>query len=207
VRPGKFSPLTWIKAVIYSDLTQVQKLVAITLAMNANQDGTNAHPGRQGIADALGISIATVKRATKTLSGDNWIEKTSVGRQAVPRNYADVYRLLVQADHGSKASDHGSEPSDHGSQACTPTCSSTPAPLHLSDSDESGASAAAPLNLDRWSPLMVDLEALENWLNEELDGMSTEECRSADGMWGGGHHPKAILHAILKQRNVDHAYA
>lgn len=79
-----------------------QKLVAAFLASYADfADGSNAHPGRERLADETGLSVRSVERHLSTLVRDGWIRRTAQGggRGGSPRHAADAYQLVVPARH------------------------------------------------------------------------------------------------------------
>jgi len=88
----------WTKAVISADLSVTERLVAVTLAGYADSQMENADPGRQRLADDIGISVATVKRSLKSLTTTGWIEKTHEGRISRDREQCDAYRLQMRVE-------------------------------------------------------------------------------------------------------------
>ena len=98
----------WVNAVVSSPrLPMTDRLVAVTLAGYADSRMESADPGRKRIAEDLGVSVSTVKRALKVLISSGWIEKTHEGRISLDREQCDAYRLLLPTAAALSVSEEG----------------------------------------------------------------------------------------------------
>jgi hypothetical protein len=73
--------------------------VGMVLAMHANPNGSNVHPGHVGLATRARLSEASAKRAVVWLRDRGWIVRTAVGNRR--RGLADTYRLALPPDQRS----------------------------------------------------------------------------------------------------------
>lgn len=81
----------WLKAVLQADVSDSAKALASALSVQFANDGTGQiNPSRKTLADYLGKSEKTIKRAVAELEGSGWLARTA-GRG---RGNATEYTLL-----------------------------------------------------------------------------------------------------------------
>jgi helix-turn-helix protein len=73
---GKTSRLlAWRKAVVASDLSGTQKLVALVLSLHMNSGGSSCFPSQETIAEEASLGVRAVRDALKTLDGRGFIAR------------------------------------------------------------------------------------------------------------------------------------
>jgi hypothetical protein len=93
-RIGRFE---WERAVLRIAMPTTTKLVALALAVYANRDGSNAHPGEARLARELSLSERAIRKHLANLRDDlRLIVRESRGGSR--GGYADTYRLGIPND-------------------------------------------------------------------------------------------------------------
>jgi DNA-binding transcriptional ArsR family regulator len=88
----------WMRLIRRCQLTAPTKLVALTLATYANQDGTRIFPGVARLTAVTGLSERSVRGAMKTLRDVGLIERTRVGSSMGRRALTDEHALAFPVD-------------------------------------------------------------------------------------------------------------
>jgi DNA-binding transcriptional ArsR family regulator len=96
VKPlGRFA---WERLLLGCELPRVTKLVGLALAVYANRDGSNAHPGNRRLAAWSQLTERAVKQHLATLRDLGLIERTEKGHGNRFYRRADCYQLTEPAD-------------------------------------------------------------------------------------------------------------
>lgn len=69
----------WRKAIAKSDLPPTVRLVAHTLGLHMNPDGSSCHPGDALVAKESGLSDRSVRSAIGRLMNDGWLVQLAGG--------------------------------------------------------------------------------------------------------------------------------
>lgn len=92
--PEAVNRFDWERRLLSAELPGHLKLMGLTLAVYANRDGTNAHPGVAHLmADCSILSDKTVRKHLADLAQRGWITRTFHGSNAGRQALADVYSL------------------------------------------------------------------------------------------------------------------
>ena len=98
--PPPLSRFEWERLIRELELSAAQKVTAYAMATYVNGDGTNAHPGVNGLMKATGLSRSSVLRALEALESDGLIAIVSRGGgKGVRRGNASIYALSVPVDN------------------------------------------------------------------------------------------------------------
>ena len=109
--PPPVDRFEWERLIRERELPSAQKLVGYALGTYVNGDGTNAHPGIEGLVKATGLHRATVLRALAGLEEGGYIRAAfRGGGKGVRRGLATVYELSGPPDGHSGASQNGTAP-------------------------------------------------------------------------------------------------
>ena len=101
----------WERLIRECELPSAQKLVGYALGTYVNGDGTNAHPGIEGLVKATGLHRATVLRALSGLEENGYIRAAfRGGGKGVRRGLATVYELSEPQDAHPTAPWNGATP-------------------------------------------------------------------------------------------------
>ena len=87
----------WQRAVCGEEcqLAPMVRLVALTMSIHMDGDGTSCRPGAKLTADETGLDLRTVKRAVKVLIGGGWLVVTFRGGSPRGVRLATVYRAQI----------------------------------------------------------------------------------------------------------------
>lgn len=166
----------------------------------SDRGGANAYPSISTLAERLNLDTRNVKRAIKDLREAGWIVTTSQGGHIDGKNQATVYRLGIPPEgvvesttrgwsnlhKGGGKNSHPNRPSNRSSEYSEGKPSASPA-------SGDGAKVIQP-NVRDWSKF-EDLENIEQWLDNKLDGWRGDHVLETAVwmMWEDDRHPKAIL--------------
>lgn len=183
----------WLKAVMQSRISATGKNVAAALAVQfANVETGQINPAATTLADFLGVSLATVKRAVRQLAEHGWLARTE-GRGAGNRTFYTLRspgKILPfrspkrgQKCAAEKESELSLSPEKKGSHLNEKGVRNEPS--YIEQSSEQKARAAAPppgaAEYQRWrfagnafdGPVLIsfdrhdDLKRWADWLRRE----------------------------------------
>jgi DNA-binding transcriptional MocR family regulator len=89
----------WRRAVLASDLTRGQKIVAMALAEHMNGEGGSCYPSVKTLASETGLSVRGVRKAIAELSRRKWISRKRGGSR--PGHTSRYQALLLGLSPGS----------------------------------------------------------------------------------------------------------
>ncbi len=223
-----FSKLQWQKELRGHALSATEYLVLSTIATYTDATGTGAHPGWSRLAADTSLDARTIKRAVKVLLAGRYLEQTAEGGNQYSKGRANEYALLPASlafgapapEGGHPVSPFDDEPDGpargalgaargtsgavEGVQPVSPHQITTSGPSIIPPPSETGASpdalriptSSGPSRPD-WSLMSEDFESLSEWLDAEL-GDGNWDNSTAEGMWLGESHPKAIRNKLRK---------
>jgi hypothetical protein len=230
VAVAKFSKLQWMKSTRGADLTHAEYRVLMTMFTYADENGRNARPGVRRIADDCGVQERSVHRLLLRLREKRWLIVTERGGNKVGKGKATVYALGPGPGVGiGRPQDLDEDEDDEGKgdrrvtltdrarvtfdagkgDISDKTRVTAGSPHQIKEPSDhlniipltSFAGSACQLRPQNWDALRTDGLMFDEWLEQELGGLSGEEYRTADGMWQSGDvHPKAILNKIIADR-------
>jgi hypothetical protein len=85
----------WTKALRGADLTNAEYRVVVNLSTWADADLSNAYPSLAALCAASQVSVATGKKALKTLIAKGWVVLVEPGGNQYFKGKANVYALTV----------------------------------------------------------------------------------------------------------------
>ncbi|MDH6290857.1 hypothetical protein M2275_005784 [Rhodococcus opacus] len=90
---GPMERFEWERIVRRVKMPPTTKLVALTLATYADQNGTRVRPGTERLARVTCVSLPTVKRSLAWLREHGFVDRTKQGNRWAKQ--ADEYQLSV----------------------------------------------------------------------------------------------------------------
>ena len=98
--PHSLPLFTWRSAIVTSDLTAHERLVALVLSLHMSERGNSCWPSIDTTAEEAGLSYQGTKKILRRLDQLGWIKRT-IKRRGTGRGTRVFYEAVIPSDLGN----------------------------------------------------------------------------------------------------------